>query len=73
MENIGILYGHLVYYTTIRNLLWPFGIFCSIFPRFGILDQEKSGKLVRNHVRDNPVLIRPLKKKEHPRMRLLAK
>jgi hypothetical protein len=34
------------YFTVIGNTLWPFGIFCSnlvYFPRFGILDQEKSG------------------------------
>jgi hypothetical protein len=46
MENIGMLYDHLVYFTAIRNILRPFGIFVVIwyiFPRFGILDQEKSG------------------------------
>jgi hypothetical protein len=46
MENVGIFYDHLVYFTAIGNTLWPFGIFCSnlvYFPRFGILDQEKSG------------------------------
>jgi hypothetical protein len=53
MENRGIFYDHLVYFTAIGNILWPFGIFCGhlvyfvaiwyIFPRFGILYQEKSG------------------------------
>jgi hypothetical protein len=44
----------LVYFMTIWSILWPleifymwpFGIFCGnlvFFPRFGILDQEKSG------------------------------
>jgi uncharacterized oligopeptide transporter (OPT) family protein len=28
MENLGILYAHLVYFTAIGNILWPFGIFC---------------------------------------------
>jgi uncharacterized protein YhhL (DUF1145 family) len=28
MENLGIFYGHLVYFTAIGNILWPFGIFC---------------------------------------------
>jgi hypothetical protein len=28
MEKIGILYDHLVYFTAIGNILWPFGIFC---------------------------------------------
>jgi hypothetical protein len=28
MENIGIFYNHLVYFTAIGNILWPFGIFC---------------------------------------------
>jgi hypothetical protein len=27
MENLGILYDHLVYFTAIGNILWPFGIF----------------------------------------------
>jgi hypothetical protein len=43
MENLGVFYDHLVYFTAIGNILWPFGIFCGIFSRFGILDQEKSG------------------------------
>jgi hypothetical protein len=53
-ENLGIFYVHLVYFTAIGNILgtaignilWPFGIFCGnlvYFPRFGILDQGKSG------------------------------
>jgi hypothetical protein len=41
------IFDHLVYFTGIGNILWPFGVFCVviwyIFPRFGILDQEKSG------------------------------
>jgi hypothetical protein len=39
LQSFGIFYGHLVY-------LWPFGnvvVICYIFPRFGILRQEKSG------------------------------
>jgi hypothetical protein len=28
MENLGIFHDLLVYSTTIRNILWPFGIFC---------------------------------------------
>jgi hypothetical protein len=27
MENLGIFYDHLVYFTAIGNILWPFGIF----------------------------------------------
>jgi hypothetical protein len=53
-ENLGIFDDHLVYFTAIGNMLWPFGIFCGhlvyfvviwciYFSRFGILDQEKSG------------------------------
>jgi hypothetical protein len=68
MEDVGIFFGHLVYFTAIWSILWPFwyiswqfGIFCAyifgifcgllvyfmfnwyIFPRFGLLYQEKSG------------------------------
>jgi hypothetical protein len=46
MEKVGIFYDHLVYFTAIGNILRLFGIFCGnlvYFPRFGILDQEKSG------------------------------
>jgi hypothetical protein len=53
MENAGIFYGHLEYFTVIWNILQSFGIFYGhlvifvvisyIFPRFGILCQEKSG------------------------------
>jgi hypothetical protein len=28
MENLGIFYDHLVYFTAIGNILWPFGILC---------------------------------------------
>jgi hypothetical protein len=46
MENLGLFYDHVVYFTAIEHILWPFGIFCGhlvFFPRFGILYQEKSG------------------------------
>jgi hypothetical protein len=46
MENIGIFYDHLVYFTAIGNILWHlvyFVVIWYIFPRFGILDQETSG------------------------------
>jgi hypothetical protein len=46
MENLGIFYDHLVYFTAIGNILWPFGIFCGnlvYFSPFGILVKEKSG------------------------------
>jgi hypothetical protein len=29
MENLGIFYDRLVYFTAIGNILWPFGIFCA--------------------------------------------
>jgi hypothetical protein len=28
MENLGIFYDHLVYFTAIGNILWSFGISC---------------------------------------------
>jgi hypothetical protein len=28
MEDIGIVYGHLVYFVAIWSILWPFGLFC---------------------------------------------
>jgi hypothetical protein len=37
MENVCIFYDHLVYFTAIGNILWPFGIFCGnlvYFPPF---------------------------------------
>jgi hypothetical protein len=46
MENAGIFYGHLEYFTVICNISWPFGntvVIWYIFPHFGILCQEKSG------------------------------
>jgi hypothetical protein len=47
MKNLGKLYYHLVYFLAIGNILCPFGIFCgNFFPRFGILDQGKSGNPV---------------------------
>jgi hypothetical protein len=52
-ENLGIFYDHLVYFTAIGNVLhmaiWYiyFAVIWCIFPRFGILDQEKSGNPAR--------------------------
>jgi hypothetical protein len=46
VENLGIFYDHLVYFTAIGIILYPFGNFCGNlvdFSRFGTLDQEKSG------------------------------
>jgi hypothetical protein len=45
---VGIFYGHLVHFTVVCFILWTFGILRSnlvYFSRFGILNQEKSGKL----------------------------
>jgi hypothetical protein len=49
MENAGISYGHWEYFTVIWYILWPFGnvvVIWYIFPRFGVLCQEKSGSPV---------------------------
>jgi hypothetical protein len=27
MESLGLFYDHLVYFTAIGNILWPFGVF----------------------------------------------
>jgi hypothetical protein len=38
--------GHLKYFTGVKCILWPFGnvvVIWNIFPRFGMLCQEKSG------------------------------
>jgi hypothetical protein len=59
MENLGIFYGHLVYFMAIWSILLLLEIFYAhlvhfvviwyIFPRFGILYQEKSGNPAYNH------------------------
>jgi hypothetical protein len=46
MEKVGKFCGHFEYLTVIWYILWPLGNFVVIwyiFPRFGILCQEKSG------------------------------
>jgi hypothetical protein len=46
VENADIFYGHYEYLTVIWHILWPFGnimVIWYIFPRFGILCQQKSG------------------------------
>jgi hypothetical protein len=45
MENAGIFYGNLEYFTEIWWILRPIGnvVIWYIFPRFGILYQEKAG------------------------------
>jgi hypothetical protein len=41
MENLGIFYGHLVYFTAIENILCPFGIFCGNFSPVWNFGQRK--------------------------------
>jgi hypothetical protein len=44
MENLGIFYDHLVYYTATGNILWPFGILCGhlvYFPPFWYFVRRK--------------------------------
>jgi hypothetical protein len=54
MEELGLFYGRLVYFTAVWYILWPFGVFCRhlvhifnsylvYFSCFGILYQGKSG------------------------------
>jgi hypothetical protein len=46
LRSFGIFYGHLESFTVIWYILWLFGnvvVIWYIFPRFGILCQEKSG------------------------------
>jgi hypothetical protein len=46
IEDVGVFYGHLAYFTAIWYILWPFGIFYGhlvYFSRFGMLYKEKSG------------------------------
>jgi hypothetical protein len=46
MEDVGVFYGHLVYFTANWYMLWPFGIFVGhlvTFFHFGMLYQGKSG------------------------------
>jgi hypothetical protein len=46
LEDVGIFYGHLIYFTAIGYILRPFGIFNGhlvFFPRFGMLYQDNSG------------------------------
>jgi hypothetical protein len=51
MENAGIFYSHLEYFTVIWYILYPFVnvvVIWYILPRFGILCQEKSGNPAGN-------------------------
>jgi hypothetical protein len=46
MKDVNKFYDHLVYFTAISYILWPFGKFCGhfgIFSYFGMLCREKSG------------------------------
>jgi hypothetical protein len=46
MDNSGIFYGHLEYFTHKWLIIWPFGnamVNWYVFPRFGVVCQEKSG------------------------------
>jgi hypothetical protein len=47
--NLSIFYSHLMYFTAIWYILWPFGVFyCRLeyFLRFGLLYQENVASLV---------------------------
>jgi hypothetical protein len=42
MENLGIFYDHLFYFTAIGNILWPFGIFCGNLVYFWYFGTKKN-------------------------------
>jgi hypothetical protein len=53
IDEVGMICGHLVYFTAIWYILWSFSIFYGfgyIFYPFGMLYQEKSGNPVSVHV-----------------------
>jgi hypothetical protein len=37
MEDFGLFYGHLVYFTAILYILWPLGIFCGHLVYFMVI------------------------------------
>jgi hypothetical protein len=46
MEDVGIFYGHLVYFTASWYILWTYGTICGhlvYFSLFGMLYREESG------------------------------
>jgi hypothetical protein len=52
MEDVGIVYGHLVHFKVFCYILWAFGIVCGhlvYFSRFGILCEDKSGNPASKH------------------------
>jgi hypothetical protein len=54
MENLGIFYDHLVYFTANGYILWQFGIFCGnlvYFSPFGYFGPKKSGNPDDNIIR----------------------
>jgi hypothetical protein len=69
IEKVGKFCGHLEYFTVILCILWPLGnvvVIWYIFPRFGILCQEKSG--------NTALAARPSKpSKSHERERKMIK
>jgi hypothetical protein len=54
IEDVGMVYVSLVYFTAIWYILWALGIFYGylvIFSRFGMLWPEKSGNPGKRHCR----------------------
>jgi hypothetical protein len=49
MEDVGIFYVHLVFFTAIWYILWILCSFGIIFSRFGILYEERSGNPEIHH------------------------
>jgi hypothetical protein len=47
MENLGIFYDHLVYFTAVENILWSFGIF---FPVLVFCTEKNLATLVRRDI-----------------------
>jgi hypothetical protein len=62
IEEVGIFYRHLVYFTPHWNILWPFGIFCGklvYIYLFWYIAPKKSGNPAAQRQRTN----NPLNKK----------
>jgi hypothetical protein len=53
MEEVGMVYGHSVYFMAYWYNLWSFGIlfqYLVYFSRFGMLHQEKSGNTGNHYI-----------------------
>jgi hypothetical protein len=71
MDDVGIFYGHLVYFTAIWHAFWTFGIFCgNFFPVLVCCTKKNLATMFQ--MKPDQWIVAPRRRRKNSRKRLIA-